>query len=59
MNASNVRYITVNDSRIVAGGELEIGGDRVSVSDFDFGQFASQQRRVLIGWCSEAAKVKY
>lgn len=53
MKDSRVSYIAVNDSRLVAGGKLEIGSAIVDLDEFDFGEFGSTQRKVILGWCGE------
>lgn len=49
MNNAKVSYVTVNDSRLVAGGKLEIGSAVVGLNEFDFGEFGSIQRKVVVG----------
>lgn len=53
MKAAEMRYITVNDSRLVDSAKLTIGSAEVSFKDFDFGAFGSAQRKVIVGWCGE------
>ncbi|MFG0765374.1 hypothetical protein ACF8Q9_00550 [Pseudomonas sp. TYF_15] len=53
MNNAKVSYVTVNDSRLVAGGKLEIGSAVVGLNEFDFGEFGSIQRKVVVGWFGE------
>ena len=53
MKSANVRYVTVNDSRLVAGGKLEIGSAVVHLNEFDFGEFGSIQRKIIVGWFGE------
>ncbi|WAC00438.1 hypothetical protein OSW16_12595 [Pseudomonas putida] len=51
MKSAKISFITVNDSRLVASGKLEIGGAVVRLNDFDFGEFGAVQRKVIVGWC--------
>lgn len=53
MNNAKVSYVAVNDSRLVAGGKLEIGSAVVGLDEFDFGEFGSIQRKVVVGWLGE------
>ncbi|TDF81472.1 hypothetical protein [Pseudomonas sp. H9] len=58
MNLKKAQYVTVNDSRLIANGSLNVGGELVPLSNFDFGIYGDVQRKVLVSWCG-GAKVNY
>jgi len=59
MSVGKVRYITANDSRLVAGGVLDVAGTKIPLSKFDFAEFSSVQRKILVGWAAGDEAVRY
>lgn len=59
MGVGKMQYVTVNDSRIVASGFLEIGGTIIPLESFEFREYANVQRKVLLGWCCQSTVMKY
>ncbi|QGG78326.1 hypothetical protein N028_24550 [Pseudomonas syringae USA011] len=55
----HLKYITLNDSRVIANGELDIGGKLITLCEFDFSEFSTVQRKVIFGWARGQDKVKY
>ncbi|POP67905.1 hypothetical protein CXB35_18160 [Pseudomonas syringae] len=59
MTNKHVKYITLNDSRAIASGELDLGGKRIRLCEFDFSEFSTVQRKVIFGWARGRDKIKY
>jgi len=51
MKSSKVCYVTVNDSRLLASGAINIAGLNIPMSSFNFAEFKSLQRKTLVS-CS-------
>ena len=59
MTVNKVQYISINDSRMIANGVLDVAGTEIPLSSFEFAEFGSFQRKTLIGWSGKADSVKY
>jgi hypothetical protein len=59
MNIHQIKYVTLNDSRVVASGVIKLGEVSVNLSDFDFSTFAGEQRKVIFGWAEGYESLKY
>jgi len=59
MSLDKVQYVSITDSRLIANGVLDVAGTEVPLSNFDFAEFGSVQRKTLIGWSGKTEGVKY
>ena len=59
MSVFEVQYITVNDSRLIANGVLDVAGAKIPLSMFDFAEFGHVQRKTLVGWAAGDEALKY
>ncbi|WP_246475094.1 hypothetical protein [Pseudomonas folii] len=59
MTKEHVKYITLNDSRVIASGELDVGGESIRLGDFDFSEFSTVQRKVIFGWARGQETIRY
>lgn len=59
MKNEHIKYITLNDSRVIASGELDFGGKLIRLCEFDFSEFSTVQRKVIFGWARGRHNVKY
>lgn len=53
MKDDMARFVTINDSRLVASGKLQVGSALLDFNEVDFGEFRSTQRKVIVGWSGE------
>ncbi|MFR0675960.1 hypothetical protein ACLUUI_20035 [Enterobacterales bacterium AW_CKDN230030176-1A_HGKHYDSX7] len=59
MSSTNVSYVTLNDSRLMAEARLIIAGRDIPLSDFDFAEFAKVQRKTSLSWCCASEGQQY
>jgi hypothetical protein len=44
------KYLTLNDSRVVANATISLGTTSIDLRDYDFSRFSEEQRKVIFRW---------
>ena len=59
MLSSESKYLTLNDSRVVANATINLGVTSIDLRDYDFSLFSQQQRKVIFRWTRNSRVFDY